>query len=198
METNDYKLTVVFLTEVLGSQSTGQVASDFMAKRAGFAALPEDEVETIEDALQQGTTVFHKDADGNPLLFDYQLRGFLKNAAQVLNGRVTGNVKNLKSKVNNTVFVVPRRIRLYMPPGGEIDYCERPLRADTARGPRVALARSEMLPVGTGFEARLTVLPGDISREVLEDLLDYGYYQGLGQWRNGSYGQFRYQLEDDA
>lgn len=195
METKDYRIKVVLLTELLGSQSQGEVASAYMAKRAGFETLPEDEVETIGDAVSQGTTVFHRDGAGNPLMYDYQLKGFLKNAAQVLNGKVTGNVKNLKSKVNNTVFVLPRSFRLNLPNGDEMQYCERPLRAMTARGERVALARSEMLPAGTWFQAQLTVLPGEVSRAVLEDLLDYGYYQGLGQWRNGGYGRFRYELE---
>ena len=36
--------------------------------------------------------------------------------------------------------------------------------------------------------------PMPLARSVLEDLLAYGFYSGLGQWRNGGWGNFRYEL----
>lgn len=132
------------------------------------------------------------------MLFDFQVKGFLKNAASVLNGKVYGGVRNLRSKVNNLVFVIPRQIPLILPAGEGIEYLERPLRAETAQGPRVALARSEMLPEGTHFRCGLEVLPGEIGEEVLRDLLDYGYFMGIGQWRNGGFGTFRYELRRES
>lgn len=198
MEAKTYQLEVVFLTPVLGSQPTKAVATEFLAKKNGFADLPEDEVETLPDALERGTTVFHRGRDGEPVLFDYHLKGFLKEAATVFNGKVAGQVKNLRSKVDRVVFVSPRMIKLVLPAGGCMDYLERPLRAETAKGPRVALARSEMLPEGTIFRCGMTVLPGEISTVVLQELLDYGFYKGLGQWRNGGYGSFRYTLSEEA
>lgn len=108
------------------------------------------------------------------------------------------------------IFVSPRFIPLY-PPGHDwtkpgtngngpgcvdlIDYCERPLRAMTALGPRVTVARSEQLPAGVTFRCGLTVFPGEITEEALRELLDYGFYCGLLQWRNGGFGSFRYELE---
>lgn len=197
MKTDSYRVKVTFINPILGSQPAEDVASKYIANRAGMA-LPEDEIETLPDALDRGTTVFHKDAQGRPVLWDYQIRGFLKAAGQVLNGKVAGGVRNLKSKVNNLVFVSPRRIVIQSPNGDDIremiDYLERPLRAQTPQGDRVALARSEMLPEGCSVTFGLEVLPGDISQAVIEDLLDYGYYSGLGQWRNGGWGNFRYEL----
>lgn len=196
MKEKYYELKVVFLTPILGSQPQRDVASEFLAKRAGFINLPEDEIETLPEALDRGTTVFHRDEkSGMPILYDYMVKGFLKNAGKVLNGKTESGVKNLRSKINDSTFVTPRKIELHMPEDGEVAYLERPLRAETAQGPRVALARSEMLPEGTWFTCNLVTLPGDVSESVLSDLLDYGFYMGIGQWRNGSWGQFRYELK---
>lgn len=192
MNQSEYSLQIIFLTPVLGSQPNKAVASEFIARKAGFEVLPEDEDLSLPEELERGTTVFHRDGRGNPVLYDYMLKGFLKNAGSVFNG--AEGVKALKSKINNLVFVSPRMIKLEIPVGSEITYLERPLRADTAQGPRVALARSEMLPEGTHFRAGLTVLGSQITEELLRTLLDYGYWMGLGQWRNGSWGQFRYEL----
>ena len=197
MKTDTYKIKIEFITEILGSQPADDVASRFIAKRNGMEEIPQDELDAmIEDdgSGQDGmVTRFHKDKFGHPLLFDYQIKGFMKNAAQVLNGK-DGLPKALKSKVNNLVFISPRSMQIKLPNGSEMSYCERSLRAETMRGPRVALAKSEMLPEKCVVEFGLTVLPGEISQHVLEELLDYGYYQGLGQWRNGGYGRFRYEL----
>lgn len=194
MEMQTYQLKVLFLTPVLGSQPGKDVASTYLAKKAGFEnGLPEDEIETLPDALDKGTTVFHRNGKGTPVLFDYMVKGFLKNAGHVLNGKING-VKALKSKVNNLIFVSPRILDLHLPEGGEIQYLERPLRAETMQGPRVALARSEMLPEGTWFKCGITVYPGEIDEELLCELLNYGFHMGIGQWRNGSWGQFRYEL----
>ena len=194
MKEATFQLKVEFLEPILGSQPTVAVASEFLAKRAGFETLPEDEIETLPDALERGTTVFHKSKDGKPMLTDYQVKGFLKNSGKVQNGRVEAGTKNLRSKVNDYLFVTPRWIKLEIPEGEEIEFLERPLRAETAQGPRIALARSEMLPCGTKFSCGLTALDGVISEDTLRELLDYGYWQGLGQWRNGGWGKFSYEL----
>lgn len=194
MKLTSYQLKIVFLTPVLGSQPTKQVASEFLARKAGFGELPEAEIESLPDALERGTTVFHKDAKGTPMVAHHHVKGMLKNAAQVFNGKVVGGVKNLKSKVNNLVFIQPHLIPLTIPDGEEMTFNERPLRAETAMGPRVALARSEQLPEGTAFTCKIVVFPGEISENILRELLNYGMFMGLGQWRNGGYGQFRYEL----
>ncbi len=192
MRTTTYKLKIIMLTPMLGSQSTREVATEFIAKKNGFE-YGQDELEMLPDALERGTTVFHRDAQGRPVMRNYQILGFLKASAQVQNGKVAGGVKALRSKVGNQVFISP--IVLPIKFDGDVDYLERPLRAETAQGPRVALARSEQIPEGAVIECGLEVMDGELSEEVLRDLLDYGYYRGLGQWRNsGAYGTFRYEL----
>lgn len=199
MNTETYRLKVTFLTPVLGSQPTREIATEFIAKKNGFDTLPEDEVEMLPDALEKGTTVFHRMPDGGPAMMNYHVLGFFKESGQVQNGEVPGKVKNLRSKVSKRVFVTPRKLPLVLPDGSEIEYLERPLRAETMQGPRVALARSEMLPEGTSFTCGLTVMSGEITEDVLRELLDYGYFRGFGQWRtSGSFGTFRYELEKEA
>lgn len=202
LETLGFKLRIEFLTPVLGSQPQRDIATEYVAKKNGID-LPEDEAATLPEAIERGMTAFHRDEDENPLLFDYQVRGFLKAAANVYNGRIKPKgmqkpVRALKSKVERTVFVFPRKLRLNLPQGEGMDQCDRPLRAETARGPRVSIAMSEMLPQGTWFECQVEVLPGDIDETVLTTLLDYGYYQGLGQWRSGGYGRFTYTMEREG
>ena len=189
MNAKSYLLKCKFETPVLGSQPTKDVASEFLAKRAGIEGIPEDELESLRDVLENGTTVFHRDSKGRPCLFDYQVKGFIKEAGKTFNG--LRGVKNLRSKIDSYVFVYPRMILLRQENHTEMEYLERPLRAETMQGPRVALARSEMLAAGTRFEVVVDILePGPITVELLQDLVSYGERKGLGQWRNGGYGRF--------
>lgn len=199
MKIDTYKLKVIFLTEVLGGQPDREVATRFLTGKATEAGVevPPEELDTLAETLEKGTTTFHHQPDGTPILWDYQVKGFLKEAGRVLNGKADGKFtmpKAMRSKVDSLVFISPRQIKLNLPNGGEMTYLERPLRAETAQGPRVALARSEMLPIGTWFECGISVIVGDITENVLRELLDYGYYKGLGQWRNGRWGSFSYTL----
>jgi len=41
----------------------------------------------------------------------------------------------------------------------------------------------------------LVTFPGEVSEGVLRELLDYGFWMGLGQWRNGGWGKFLYELK---
>ena len=195
MNTTFYKLKIVFTTSVLGTQPQKDVATEYITSKAvdENGERPADELETLPVALEKGTTAFHR-LDGNPIYYDYMIKGFLKEAGRAFNG--LRNVKNLRSKITNFVFVTPRQIALHVPDGTEIGFCERPLRAETAQGPRTALARSEELPAGTWLECRLEVFDSSpISEAILRDLLDYGSRKGLGQWRNGGHGSFEYDLE---
>lgn len=190
MDQTKYALKVTMLEPLLGTQPQKDVASEYIQDKAREAGLDvSDEQETLPEMLEKGTTVFHR-LNGEPIYYNYHVKGFLKESAQVQNG--VDGVKALRSKVDNLVFVTPRRIALHAP--GQCEYLERPLRAQTMQGPRVSLARSEMLPAGTWFECEITVLGGVITEKILRSLLDYGQFKGFGQWRNGGYGRFEYDL----
>jgi len=189
MEKTIYKITIEFITDVLGSQPQRNIVTEYINPN-----LEDDEYETLPEKLEKATTAFHK-VDGQPVFFDYQIKGFLKEAAKVCNGLKLLEVKALRSKVTDHLFVYPRIIPLQIPEDEEITWLERPLRAETAQGPRVALARSEQLPKGTKFDMELHVLDGSpLDEDILRLLLSYGEDKGIGQWRNGGHGRFTFIL----
>ncbi len=201
IEKEYYKLKIVFETPVLGAQSRPDVMTDYVSKKNGFE-MGEDEAQMLAD-VALNTTSFHRDLDGEPVLMPHQLKGFLKEAASVLNGKTSAKVRNLRHKVRAYVFVMGNVLKLYPPKGSSeklsflLDSLERPLRRETAFGPRATLARSEMLPAGIWFECNIEVYPSEVSEDLLRDILDYGFSAGIGQWRDGGFGRFRYELRKE-
>jgi len=209
-----YMMKGVIFTPILGSQPTKDVASNFLASKLPEGKIPDDEYEMLPDALERGTTVFHRDESGMAYLWAYQLKGFLKYVGQTMNkSKLIGGIAGLRSKVVSNVFFIgendgspnnqERRIALHVN-GHKEDHLERSLRAETAQGSRIALARSEMvgddhlLDIGQCmyFYCEIHILKGSvITEEVLRTMLDYGRYQGLGQWRGGDFGKFVYELQ---
>ena len=183
IETVDYKLSVTFRRPLLSTQMVGELAGP---------NTNDDDVD-LADAGKY-TTYFFRNAKGAPILYDYHLTGYLKEAAAALNGKVHGGVKNLRQKVENYVFVSPVEIPLLVPPDEEPGLFERPCRKRTPFGARVFIAASETLPAETKFNAGISVYPSEISQQALEDLLDWGFYHGIGGWRTGGWGRFTYTL----
>jgi hypothetical protein len=74
---------------------------------------------------------------------------------------------------------------------------ERPLRAMTATGPKVAIARSEMIPPGAVFSCILRIRQNSpITEAALHKLFAMGRNNGFGQWRgSGNMGAYKYKLE---
>lgn len=154
----------------------------------------EDELETLRE--EKGKTGFHRDGDA-PILYDYVLKGFFKDACGMMH-RVakseSSKLRAYKKIIDGLVFVTPRRIPIKL--SGPLDVLQRPLRADTAKGERVALAYSEMVPAGSTLAYTLSVLDADVVHvALLREWLDYGSLRGLGQWRNAGYGRFSYQMD---
>lgn len=158
--------------------------------------LIEEEKSTLPDREERGWTGFHEDEHG-PFLYDYQVKGFIKEAASIVALMGITNIANLKNKVDNLVYVQPRRIRLTCLDEYPL---ERPLRAMTPRGPRVSLLRSDQVPAGEEINFELWVLRNkkEVTVELLRELLTLGLLKGLGQWRNGGYGRFQFELVEDG
>lgn len=129
-----------------------------------------------------------------PILFDYQIKGFFKDAAGALR-KVTGTkaskIKAYKKEIDGLLFVSPRMIPLNL--SGEMGVCERPLRASTAQGERIALSSSETAPAGTYIDIEINCLTKDMHDLALE-CLDYGKLRGIGQWRNSGKGRYTYEV----
>jgi hypothetical protein len=163
--------------------------------------LAEEEIELLpEDKEERGWTVFRQDENGI-LFLDYQIRGFVKEAIKILGGK--NFLQAYATKVDNWVY--PDR-RIYSKRDGKFitepdGFLERPLRAMTAQGPRVTLARSDKLNPGATLEFNLEVLePGEkvFTEAEIKKIFNIGKYSGLGQWRTGSYGRFSAEIEQAA
>jgi hypothetical protein len=199
-----YHLNIKFTEPMLASSPADPaVYGQFIQARAREdAAEKGDEVETLPASEREltGWSVFHSDEKGL-FVFDYKVRGFLKEAASSVSGKA--ELPAFKSKIDKWLFVQPRRIYLVDAAGQAIKekhgVLERPLRAMTMQGPRVSVKRSDYVNAGSGFDCDLVVLPNgekEIKEVLLRKWLDYGVWQGFGEWRNGSYGRFEYTLSN--
>lgn len=191
------KLT--FTDDLLGTSSGNpELHREFIASKAPGAAKMEEEVASlgVEAVEEKSMTVFPKMADGTPYLWDYQIRGFFKEicgAMRGIPGTKSSKVKAYKKKVDNTIFVEPREIPLDLH-GMKIADCQRPLRASTMQGERIALANSEVCPQGTTCEfGVLCMVDEDV--DMLREWLEYGKYKGIGQWRNSGKGRFEFTFQ---
>ncbi len=67
----------------------------------------------------------------------------------------------------------------------------------TMQGPRVTLVRSDYIADGTELVATIRIISNkEVTADVIREILEYGKYRGLGQFRNGSYGQFSFSMND--
>lgn len=201
METMRVKLT--FLDEILGTASSDpEIHRSYIASKSPEATTIEEELETltVDEVTEKGMTIFSKDKDGNPVLWNYQIRGFFKSACSALNkvkGTKSSKLKAYKKQIDLRIFVFEdadnranRMIPIKM--HGEMGNCQRPLRASTMQGERVALANSEAIPAGSSIEFDIVMLQPE-DREMIEEWLDYGSLNGIGQWRNSGKGAFTWE-----
>lgn len=192
----EMKVRLTFIEEVLGSAPTDkEIFATYIASKGPDAMTKEEEIAALgeEEVLEKSMTVFPRTEDGKPMMWDYQVKGMFKNAAKAF-GYVGGKVKltAYKSKIDNLVFIKERKIPYILPAGGEIGNCQRPLRASTAQGERIALANSESIPAGTTVEFTIEVLVDELMEHVVR-WLDYGRWNGLGQWHNSGKGRFTWE-----
>lgn len=189
----ELKARLTFTEEILGTASADpEIHATYIASNAPDAMTKKEEIEAIgvEEMIEKTMTVFARDEDGDPILWDYQIKGFFKNAAKAF-GYVGGKSKltAYKSKIDNLVFVKERKIKLNIPDGKQIESCQRPLRASTAQGERVALANSESCPAGTYIDITIMVMVDELLEHIIR-WLDYGKLNGIGQWHNSGKGRF--------
>ena len=186
------------LTEELLGTVAGDpaVAETYIIDKAATPEQRAEEAATVPDVkeeIEKATTRFHRTPEGNPFIYDYQIKGFFKDACSSLaraDGTLSSKLRAYKKVIDGTIFVEPRQIMLKLPAGGELGICQRPLRAQTAQGERIALARSETVPAGTRL-AFTVVLLSDKIEGLATEWFEYGTLRGLGQWRNSGKGRFQ-------
>lgn len=190
------RVRLTLIEPLLGTASANpDIHREFIASKNPDASSIEDEVATIgADAVaDKGMTVFARMDDGRPMVWDYQIKGFFKDAAGMLRrvkSSKSSKLKAYKKIIDGLIFVEERRIPIEF--DGELDNCQRPLRAQTAQGERVALAESEMAPAGSTLTFTITTLEDGLM-PAIEEWLRYGRLRGLGQWRNSGMGRFEFE-----
>lgn len=201
IEGNILKIKITLIEEMLGTKSANfDLFSDFIASKCEDDDKRKQELETAKHKEEAGTTIFHRDDDDELILWDYQIKGFLKAAADCIRqcnptatnpsgpkkGKKWGSIR---AKMDKFVLVSPRQIKLGKKEPDMI--CERPLRCETMQGPRVSVARSEVVKSGTSFECQIKVMAhSPVTMDMIREILDYGEWKGLGQWRNSGKGRF--------
>src|SRR5208282_6575369 len=100
------------------------------------------EIETLPLQEESGWTGFHQ-LDGKPAIYDYAIKGFCKDACSMMTraGGLSAGLTAFKKVIDGVLFITPRLIEIHL--SGELKPLERPLRAQTAQGERVCLARSD-------------------------------------------------------
>jgi len=198
------KVRLTFIEGILGTASANpDVHAEFIASKSADADKSEEELKALhaDELMEKSVTVFPRMADGNPMLWDYQVKGFLKETLGILLDFQEPDTKVGKAKlsrwtfqriVDNAVFVTPRMIPLVMPEGGKVTLCTRSIRIRTPKGDRVALATSEEVPAGTVIEFEIEVLDKSLD-DLMRKCLDYGKRKGIGQWRNSGKGRFTWE-----
>jgi len=215
------KVRLTFIEELLGTASSNlKIHSTFVSSKGPDAETLAEEVAALgpEVVTEKTKTIFARDADGDPSLWNYQIKGFFKDACGMLSrakGTKSGTLTAYKKIIDGLIFVDPRQIKIVLP-NGETPYmlpitadmikngklvgnCERPLRAQTPLGERIALAHSETCPKGSFIDIEIVAM--ELASKIkIEDCilewLNYGRRRGLGQWRNSSKGSFTWEKLD--
>lgn len=185
------------LTEpVLGTASNDkEIHSNFIASHAPDAPSRDEEVAAVgvDEVIEKSMTVFPRNEDGIPIMWDYQIKGFFKDACGSLrkvSDTKSSKLKAYKKEIDGLVFVKERQTVIST--DKPIESLQRPLRAQTVQGERISLANSEKIAAGATLEFTVLCLKDDLMGYVKE-WFDYGALRGIGQWRNASYGRFTWE-----
>ena len=159
--------------------------------------------ETLSSFDHKGTTIFYWDQEKDlPCISDHMIYGFMKASAEAIsrtlpkkNGTVMNSCSYTQSIINQHVRCKERFISfsedIARDENGAPEFLQRSLRAMTAQGPRVSLAKSEQVPEGSSIEFNLIVRKGSpLKEEHIKEIFENGAFCGIGQWRNAGYGMF--------
>lgn len=213
------KVKITFIEPILGSlPNDPDLMRRFIEAKNPDPTRIQEEIDSVcspdgvEEELERKTTVFAGSMEGKPYFVDYQVKGFLKEACKQVKrdtSKLSAKVKNYKQVIDGNVFVYASGIRpsakgkgewkkLYISDPHPILTFERPLRASTAQGERISLARSEMIEAGKTITLDIVTLVDDIE-PMIREWLDYGVYKGIGQFRNAGYGRFVWdEIDEDG
>lgn len=199
------KVRVTLMEEMLGmSPPNPDIYDEYIASNAPDAKSIQEEIAAVgvETAIKNGTTIFPKDENGIPFLWDYQIKGFFKDSCSALQkskgaecAKYSGQIKAFKKIVDGCIFPRPRKI-LIDTHGVPLGQCQRSLRTSGAAGEQTTLARSETAPAGSTIEFEVGLTSKNYA-DAVREWMDYGELKGFGQWRNSGKGRFLWEELDE-
>ena len=200
MKYEKMRVRLTFVDEILGTCSgNADLHREYIASKAPDAKSREEEIAAIgiDAEIEKTMTVFPRNKAGEPIFWNYQIKGFFKSACSALRtikDTKSSALKAFKKEIDLRIFVFadadhPEQREIVIHTDDSIDECQRPLRASTPQGERVALANSESIAPGAWVEFDIMYLDSS-KKKLIEEWLDYGLLNGIGQWRNSGKGAF--------
>lgn len=195
------KVEITFTEPLLGTlPGNKEIAEEFIiSKHPDGQSQEESDAVPLDETIEKSSTVFARSPEGQPMLWDYQVKGFFKEACLAMiesDGLTKKELQNVrltpylyKRTVDKQIFVSPRRILIEGLNGSPLVFTERPLRGQTQRGERICLARSETVPAGAVIVIEIILCNPKLER-FIPVWLHYGALSGFGQWRNSGMGRF--------
>lgn len=193
----EMKVKIYYFSPVLGTSPMNKALyATFVGKNCPDKATLADEIEHLgaEQAFENALTGFLRLPDGTPCAKCHTWGGFFKESAtQERRGEnsICKDWTSHKSVINGSIFIRP----VYIPfknINSNMTIFQRPLKAETAQGPRICLAASEMIPAGCTQEF-VIAFENSQWKPYLEKCLNRGKNHGTYQYRNGGYGRFLWQ-----
>lgn len=192
----ELKVKITFTDEVLGmTPADKEIHKTYIASKAPDAPSIQQEIAAAgADVVEEKTmTMFPRNESEQPIFWDYQIRGMFKDSCGLLKrvpSSQSAKIRAYKKEIDGLIFVEPRQIPIHL--SGPMGDCQRPLRASTPQGERVALAHSETIPAGSTITFTVKMLLPTHEKAVRE-WLDYGALHGMGQWRNSGKGRYTWE-----
>ena len=197
-----YEVELVFLEPVLGTTPDAKDVYEQYVIEKGVSAggkqivQMQDELETL--SVARGKTDFHR-VGNTPIMYNYTITGMLVEACKSIRdladaGYLSYGLTSYKPLIRGAIVARPRRIPFILS-GPTYDF-PRILRADTPKGQRTAPVCSVCVPQGSKLLFFLDVIGTRITEDLLREWLEYGERKGLGGWRSGGWGVYRYSMRE--
>jgi len=153
--------------------------------------VPSVEDEGEHDEVKFGWATFPRDENG--LYYEGRcIRGHLKDCATQVRSFIKPEVKALKAKVSNKVYVITDVIPLAAkePAGTEARFVQ----VMTRMGPRSTIKYVDYLDKPTLVFNLKVFNDGVITPELLNTIFEYGSIHGLGQERSQGWGRYTFNI----
>lgn len=137
------KVELEFTEPLLGTLPGDEKLAEEYVMSKHPKEIQEDEQKSLTEEMKKSTSYFARNNKDKPILWDYQIKGFFKDACSMMR-RVTqiDELKAHKKIIDGLIFVTPRQIELKLPSKGKLGFLERPSRISTPKGERGLVIQS--------------------------------------------------------